>query len=584
MTVLNALLRRQLRRLGLSEDSPPTSPEVWRALLERLSQSYDDADRERYTTERAFDVSARETKELYERLKQSTENELARERDKLATAVALQHATFDTMTEAVLVVDNDRRIVTFNRAFQNIWRIPEAIARSGDDEAVLATGMKLVANREHFLAKVNHLYAHPEERSFDEVLFTDGRVLDRYSAPVRASDGLVCARLWIFREVTEQRRAEEAERQARQFLDSIVENIPHMIFVKDAASLRFVRLNRAGEELIGVPRDQVIGKSDDSLFPAEQAAFFATKDREVLARGAIDIKEEPIQTRGGERILHTKKIPITDAAGAARFLLGISYDITDEKHTAEALRKSKEEAEVASRAKTEFLSNMGHELRTPLNSIVGFARVLDGRVFGDLNEKQRDYLRYILVAGEHMLALVNDLLDLRRIEENRHTLDIGAHEISDLVDAAVGMVKPLIHEKEHTLQVELSDEMARIECDARAVVQVLVNLLSNAAKYTNKGGRITLAVRREGPRIRLSVDDTGIGIAPEDQTQLFTYFTQVGAKHKHHMMGSGVGLALTRNLVERMGGSIDVTSEPGHGSSFVVNLPTRDVPIPQEKQ
>jgi signal transduction histidine kinase len=447
MSELHALLRRQLRRLGLSEAEPPSNEEAWRLLLERLSQSYDDADRERYTTERAFSISSREMKELYDRLQESSQDELARRRDKLAQALALQKAAFDTMTEGVLVVDSDRRIVAFNRAFVHMWRIPEELAAGGDTKQILAAVGVTVANAEQFVARVNYLYAHPRERSVDEVRFLDGRVLDRYSAPVHALDGSVCARLWLFREVTEQRRAEEAERQARQ------------------------------------------------------------------------------------------------------------------------------EAEKANRAKTEFLANMSHELRTPLNAIVGFARVLAGPSRDGLDARQLDYLNYVLVAGEHMLALVNDLLDLRRIEESPNALDVAAHDVASLVDAATGMVGSLIKERDHSLSVQVCEAMPRVHCDARALVQVLVNLLSNAAKYTEHGGRISLKIDVAGDRACFDVTDNGVGISSEDQAHLFTYFTQVGAKHQHHMSGSGVGLALTRRLVECMHGTIAVTSRCGVGSSFVVSLP-----------
>lgn len=578
MSELNPLLRRQLGRLGLSQETVPSSLESWQALLDRVSHSYDDADRERYLSERAFSISSREMQHLYERLKETSQHELTLERDKLAHALALQKAAFETMTEGVLVVDFERRVVTYNQAFLGIWRIPAEIAQSGDDEAVLASGLELVANKEQFLAKVNELYEHPEERSFDEVRFIDGRVLDRYSAPVHAPDGSVGARLWLFREVTEQRRAEDAERRARHFLNSVVENIPHTIFVKDAESLRYVLFNRAGEELFGVAHGALIGKTAHDLFPAPRAELFSARDREVLASGVMQIKEEPLQTTLGERVLHTKKIPIFDDSGKSRFLLGISHDITDERRNAEALRQSKEEAETANRAKTEFLANMSHELRTPLNSIVGFARVLDQRSFGTLTERQGDYLRYILVAGEHMLTLINDLLDLRRIEENRNALEISGHDVGTLLDAAVGMVKPLIDERRHVFELDAHDSMPRVLCDARAFVQVLVNLLSNAAKYTEAGGHIHLGIAADTCFARFAVADTGIGIAPEDQDKLFTYFTQVGAKHKAGMRGSGVGLALTRGLVERMGGSIDVTSAVGRGSRFVVSLPVEGAP------
>jgi PAS domain S-box-containing protein len=363
-------------------------------------------------------------------------------------------------------------------------------------------------------------------------------------------------------------------RTVNGFLDSIIGNIPDMIFVKDADTLKFVELNRAGEVLLGLRRDDLVGKGDDDFFPPDQAAFFVAKDREVLANGTLqDIPEEPIETPRGVRLLHTKKIPIHDDQGRPRYLLGISRDITDAKLAEQLLREAKELAEKASRAKSGFLSNMSHEMRTPLNAILGFARVLDTGRFGPLTDRQREYLDYILRAGKHMLNLVNDLLDLRRIEEDRAALAVTRVSIDAVVAEALEMVKPLVEEKRHAVAVSVDPALPAALADRRAVVQILVNLLANAAKFTPESGRIEVAARVVEQAVVVAVQDSGVGIRPEDQPKLFTYFEQLGAKHEHHMQGSGIGLALTRALVERLGGAIHVRSAPGTGSTFEFSIP-----------
>jgi len=375
--------------------------------------------------------------------------------------------------------------------------------------------------------------------------------------------------------------AEEATRRARVFLDSVVENIPNMVFVKDAKDLRFIRFNKAGEDLLGYRAHEIVGKNDHDLYPPEQADFFTNKDREALdGRGLVDVPEEPIETRfKGTRILHTKKIPISDESGNPVYLLGISEDITDRKRGEEALRAATETAERANRAKNEFLSRMSHELRTPLNATLGFAQLLE---LEDLTDKQRESVDQIVRAGRHLLELINEVLDIARIEEGRMSLSPEPIHLGDLIDDSVELIKALAIAHEVELVVDGRESCdAFVVADRQRLKQALLNLMSNAIKYNRKNGRVDLSCSAPSDKIvRVTVSDTGPGIEPESMEKLFTPFDRLGAEVSG-VEGTGLGLALSKRLVEVMGGYIGVDSEPGIGSSFWIELPEVEGPMKQ---
>ena len=368
---------------------------------------------------------------------------------------------------------------------------------------------------------------------------------------------------------------------ANKFLDSMIENIPNMIFVKDAKDLRFIRLNRAGEALLGFPRHELIGKNDFDFFPAEQAEHFVSGDRETLRNGnLVDIPEETIQTNNkGARILHTKKIPILDAAGEPAFLLGISEDITEAKKTQEALLQAQEAAERANRVKSQFLASMSHELRTPLNAILGFSELLSDDSTGRFDEAtRRRFLDQIHSSGVHLLQLINDILDLSKVEAGQMELQLQPIEVGSLIDEARATVEPLAKSKAISLNVEPGRELQLI-ADPAKVRQMLLNLLSNAIKFTPDGGRIQIRGRHVDSWVEIAVSDTGIGIAPEDLGRLFTEFQQVDAGPARQQEGTGLGLALTRRFAELHGGQVSVESALGKGSTFTLRLPLEAKPL-----
>jgi signal transduction histidine kinase len=237
------------------------------------------------------------------------------------------------------------------------------------------------------------------------------------------------------------------------------------------------------------------------------------------------------------------------------------------------LQEKTRQLEVADKHKSEFLANMSHELRTPLNAIIGFSEVLQARMFGELNEKQADYLKDIHESGRHLLSLINDILDLSKIEAGRMELERSAFDLPGALQNALTLVRERAQRHGIALALAIEPGVGTVQADERKVKQVVLNLLSNAVKFTPDGGRVELRARRERDRIEVSVHDTGIGIAREDHEAVFEEFRQVGRDYTKKAEGTGLGLALSKRFIELHGGSIRLHSEPGKGSTFTFTLP-----------
>jgi len=230
--------------------------------------------------------------------------------------------------------------------------------------------------------------------------------------------------------------------------------------------------------------------------------------------------------------------------------------------------------EAASQHKSEFLANMSHELRTPLNAIIGFSEVLSERMFGELNEKQEEYSKDIHASGQHLLSLINDILDLSKIEAGRMELELTDFNLPQAIDNALILVRERAGRRGITLEHSVDERLGDIRGDERKVKQVLLNLLSNALKFTPEGSRVDVRAWMVDGMAEISVTDTGVGIAAEDQGAIFEEFRQVGRADKK-AEGTGLGLTLCRKFVELHGGQIWVTSQVGVGSTFTFTIPVR---------
>jgi PAS domain S-box-containing protein len=392
-------------------------------------------------------------------------------------------------------------------------------------------------------------------------------------------------------------RAQAALGASEARLRQIVDVVPHMIFVKDREG-RFLLANRAVAEAYGTSVSELLGRPQAELgLDGEQVRGWHEKDLKVLDEGLeLFVAEEPFRdVSGALRYLQTTKVPLVLEDGVTRAVLGVAIDVTERKRADDELRTyrdhledlvkertaelavAKEKAEESDRLKSAFLATMSHEFRTPLNSIIGFSGVLMQGLAGPLNEEQQKQMGMVCGSAGHLLALINDVLDISKIEAGQltfatETFDLGA-SLANLVRSAA----PLAEKKGLSLWHEIGSEVGEMTSDRRRVEQIVLNLLSNAVKFTDHGS-VKLACTADDERATIRVVDTGIGIRAEDLGKLFRPFRQVDAGTARHYDGTGLGLSISRKLAELLGGSIEVESEPGRGSTFTVVLPLRRKP------
>lgn len=377
------------------------------------------------------------------------------------------------------------------------------------------------------------------------------------------------------------RKASEIEiaRHARdlaetgRFLDSIVENVPAMLFVKDARDLRFVRWNRGAERITGLVARDVLGKTDADLFAPEQAARFNSRDRAVL-EGSVeeDIALEPIDdARGQRRWLHTRKTMIRGPRGEAAYLLGISEDVTIRRTAEQAMLEAKEAAEAAARTKSRFLANMSHELRTPMNGVLGMTDLL---LDSELTPEQRECVEIIRSSGRTLLEILDEILDYSKLEAGRVTIENLPFDPVDLAEETVAMLAARAQAKALEMLVEAGPGVpSSVSGDPRRIRQILSNLVGNAIKFTDRGEIVVSLSWAPDGILRFEVRDSGIGIAPEALARLFRPFEQADGSTTRRYGGTGLGLSICRKLVECMRGRIEVDSVPGTGSTFWFELP-----------
>ncbi len=349
----------------------------------------------------------------------------------------------------------------------------------------------------------------------------------------------------------------------------IAENAADVVMRHDRHGvIDFVSPAAAG--LLGVSPSQIVQDGLASAMSADDAARCDDTVAQCMELGAPATIELEIERESAPCWIEFRCEPLMDGTGA----VAVMRDVTARRWHAIAMRQAREEAESASRAKSAFIATISHELRTPLNAIIGFSEMLHRELGGAENtSRHAEYSRIIHDSGEHLMSLVRDLLDISKIEAGRLTICAEPFHAPDVIASSVDTLRPAIDAKSITLDVAIAGDLSEISADRRAYKQMLINLLSNACKFTPEGGHIELTAAIEGPNVLLTVRDSGIGIAPDHVARLGEPFYQVDSSYSRQLEGAGLGLAIVRGLAELHGGRLEIESALGEGSCFRLVLP-----------
>nr|WP_298682357.1 PAS domain-containing sensor histidine kinase [uncultured Dongia sp.] len=392
--------------------------------------------------------------------------------------------------------------------------------------------------------------------------------------------GDVARALVEFQRYVEERGRRQSEQEMHQFLETIIDAMPVAISVKDSG-LRYRYVNRYRRQLITDNEADPVGRTLSELVRPDLAALVEEADRQILASGESQHLEQVWPDRDGKpRVIWSLKAPFKDADGIAHGIITCGVDITRLKEVEAELIAQRETAESANRGKTNFLANMSHELRTPLNAIIGFAEMLAGGYLGKLSNHQQDYVGHVLQSGQHLLHVVNDLLDLSRLETGQIDLRIVPTSFDQIAVAALGLVRP--QAEKAGVHLTFAPNGLKLLADERALTQILTNLLGNAIKFNRPGGEVRLRAEMHKDRVRITVTDSGIGMSPLACENASQALIPTDAHHARPNGGAGLGLAICRRLLDRLNGTLEIESELGAGTTVTVTLPAeRRLPAPR---
>ncbi|NUN10400.1 MAG: DUF4154 domain-containing protein [Ignavibacteriaceae bacterium] len=401
------------------------------------------------------------------------------------------------------------------------------------------------------------------------------------------------ARIAVLTDITERKSAEAAVRENMVKFRTLFENIPEAIFITNAENSEIYDCNDAACQMNGYTREELLGRDENILYTAADHGTGGTEKetiqiyKELLSM--VSVRREGIHLRKDGTTYPMESTMSALEIGGKPFILRVNRDISERLRVAEERRKyqtdleetvrkrtaelflAKEKAESADRLKSAFLATMSHELRTPLNSIIGFTGMLLMELAGPLNAEQKKQMNMAKGSAHHLLDLINDVLDISKIEAGQLVVTIAEFNFEAMLENVIATIRPLAEKKNLTLNLTFLSKIGKIKSDERRVTQVLINIINNAVKFTDRGG-VKVEVERNGDMVTIRVTDTGIGIKKEDIESLFRPFIQVNTGLSRTHEGTGLGLSISRKLIEKLGGTITLESTFGVGSTFSILL------------
>jgi PAS domain S-box-containing protein len=515
----------------------------------------------------------------------------------LKLSLALMRASFETTNDAILVTTADRKVSAYNEQYSRMFHLPRDLAGRCTHDEILTRVADSLERPDEVYARIAEIRNGLDEAT-DEIRLRDGRLIERFTT-VQMLDGQPVGRIWRFRDISDRAKAEHL--QAR--LAAIVESSDDAIISKTLQSI-ITTWNKGAERIFGYTSEEAVGKSILMLIPPERAEEETAIIARLRAGEHIDHYETIRVRKDGQPIHISLTIsPVHDSQGRVIGASKIARDITQQKLAEERLRRNESElralleerevllsAERAARSeaerisimKDEFLATLSHELRTPLNAILGWSQLLSGGKLQPAEVAQG--IEAIERNARVQTQLIEDLLDMSRIISGKVRLDVQWSDLANIIDTAMRSVQPSADVKNITLRPILDSRASPVMGDPTRLQQVIWNLLTNAIKFTPKGGKIDIFLRRIDSHLEIMVRDSGIGIKPEFLPLVFERFRQADASTTRSFGGLGLGLSIVKHLVELHGGTVRAESAgEGQGATFTVKLPLAPTSFGQQR-
>jgi two-component system CheB/CheR fusion protein len=528
---------------------------------------------------------------------EKTRKELAVIKKTADEALEYADSTINTIREPLIVLDQDLKVVSASRSFYEVFKV--------NPKETVGQLIYDLGNKQWDIPKLRELLETilPQKTTFDNYevehdFTTIGRRIMLLNArQIQRGMGKERIILLAIEDITERKEIEAGLEKTRkelaaikisadeasEFAESVINTVREPLISLNQ-DLRVVTVSRSFYEFFKVKPEETVGQL---IYDLGNKQWDIPKLRELLEtilpqKTTFDNYEvEHDFTTIGRRVMLLNARQIERGSGKERIILLAIEDITERKEIEAGLEKAHEELEDlaaelkrTARVKAEFLANMSHELRTPLNSINGFSEVLYDETFGPLNEKQKKYVNNVLTSGKHLLLLINQILDMAKVEAGKMKLSLSGLPMKSLLNEISMLVADMISKKKIEMLLEVAEDLPDIEADELKVKEIIYNLLSNAVKFTPEGGKIGMRAKKADSGIEIVVWDTGVGIAPENMGKIFEGFFRVDTPYSRVTEGTGLGLPLSKKLVELHGGKFSVESEGlDKGTSVRFTLP-----------
>jgi len=533
------------------------------------------------------------------------DSERKRTNEKLEENQKLLKTTIESTDDGILVIGRQGEILLRNDRYSEMWNIPESILDSGNDDALLQFVLRQLKDPDAFLKEVKQLYGTSGD-DFDTLEFIDGRYFERFSRALKR-DSTVIGRVWSFRDVTKQKQAERDLIFSEERFRGIVEDTPVLInqFLPDSKT---VFVNKAYCDFFEKSFDELVGHSFLSHIPEKYREAIMSRIKSLnIDKPVLSQEHQVILPNGKTGWQRWTNRAVFNSQGQTIAYQSVGEDITERKQAEENLKTAynemeikvenrtidykiaKEEAERASRAKSELLSNMSHELRTPMHHILGFSKLAKEKVNRLSTDKLQNYFSEIIQSGEHLMVLLDNLLDLSKLESGQTTYEMQNIDLKLLILELIPEFSFSARDKSIQLEVKNSEVPTFVVCDDFKIRQVMRNLISNALKFSSDNKSISIsfdqgeltAGKSEKNSVKaliVKVKDRGIGIPKNELLTIFEKFVQ-SSRTRTNAGGTGLGLAICQEIIEDHGGKIQAENNPDGGATFSLKLPYNQVAI-----